>query len=158
MKRNYRRDRRPVRRAGVASAHRGRRNRSRMTDVRGVGIDIVEVRRIEQALDRWGDAFVSRLFTAAEDERARPPHARGIRLAARFAAKEAVMKALGLGWRAMAWREIEILNDPLGKPMVTLRGGAKRAAERQGIAFVLVSLSHTRDLAFASAVAVAPPA
>ncbi|HEX9531352.1 MAG TPA: holo-ACP synthase [bacterium] len=128
-----------------------------MTDVRGVGIDIVEVRRIEQALDRWGDAFVTRLFTVAEDERARPPHARGIRLAARFAAKEAVMKALGLGWRAMAWREIEILNDPLGKPTVTLRGGAKRAAERQGIAVVLISLSHTRDLAFASAVAVAPP-
>jgi holo-[acyl-carrier protein] synthase len=126
--------------------------------LRGVGIDIVEVRRIEQALDRWGDAFVMRLFTPAEDERARPPRARSARLAARFAAKEAVMKALGLGWRAMGWREIEILNDPLGKPTVTLRGGAKRAADRQGIATVLVSLSHTRDLAFASAVAVVPPA
>lgn len=129
-----------------------------MSDIRGLGIDIVEVRRIEQALDRWGDAFVTRLFTAAEDERARPPHARSARLAARFAAKEAVMKALGLGWRAMAWREIEIINDSLGKPTVTLRGGAKLAAERQGVAAILVSLSHTRDLAFASAVAVAPPA
>src|SRR5574341_790966 len=81
-----------------------------MTDIRGLGIDIVEVRRIEQALDRWGDAFVTRLFTAAEDERARSAHARSARLAARFAAKEAVMKALGLGWRAMGWREIEIIN------------------------------------------------
>jgi len=117
----------------------------------------VEVRRIEQALDRWGDAFVTRIFTTAEDERAKPPHARSARLAARFAAKEAVMKALGLGWRAMGWREIEILNDPLGKPTVTLRGGAQRAAERQGIAAVHVSLSHTRALAFASALAISHP-
>ncbi len=122
--------------------------------IRGVGIDIVEVARIEHALDRWGDAFVARIFTTAEDERARSPRARGARLAARFAAKEAVMKALGLGWRAMGWREIEILNDPLGKPTVTLRGGAKHAADRQGIATVLISLSHTRDLAFASALAI----
>src|SRR2546427_6115963 len=115
--------------------------------VRGVGIDIVEVRRIEQALDRWGDAFVTRIFTTAEDERAKPPHARSARLAARFAAKEAVMKALGLGWRAMGWREIEILKDPLGKPTVTLRRGAPRAAEPQGKAAGRTSLSHTRALA-----------
>src|SRR2546428_13062295 len=112
--------------------------------VRGVGIDIVEVRRIEQALDRWGDAFVTRIFTTAEDERAKPPHARSARLAARFAAKEAVMKALGLGWRAMGWREIEILNDPLGKPTVTLRGGAQRAAGRQGIGTIHDLRSPTR--------------
>ncbi|OLD61411.1 MAG: holo-[acyl-carrier-protein] synthase [Armatimonadetes bacterium 13_1_40CM_3_65_7] len=128
-----------------------------MTSIKGVGIDVVEVRRIEQALDRWGDAFVTRIFTVAEDERAKPPHARSARLAARFAAKEAVMKALGLGWRAMGWREIEILNDPLGKPTVTLRGGAQRAAERQGIAAIHVSLSHTRALAFASALAISHP-
>jgi len=67
------------------------------------------------------------------------------------------MKALGLGWRAMGWREIEILNDPLGKPTVTLRGGAQRAAERQGIAAIHVSLSHTRALAFASALAISHP-
>src|SRR2546428_13919820 len=100
--------------------------------VRSDGIDLVEVRRIDQALDRWGDAFVTRIFTTAEDERAKPPHPRSARLAARFAAKEAVMKALGLGWRAMGWREIEIPNDPLGKPTATLRGGARRAAGRQG--------------------------
>src|SRR5439155_22969380 len=75
----------------------------RMASIKGVGTDVVEVRRIEQALDRWGDAFVTRIFTIAEDERAKPPHARSARLAARFAAKEAVMKALGLGWRAMGW-------------------------------------------------------
>src|SRR5438445_10445917 len=122
-----------------------------MASIKGVGIDVVEVRRIEQALDRWGDAFVTRIFTTAEDERAKPPHARSARLAARFAAKEAVMKALGLGWRAMGWREIEILNDPLGKPTVTLRGGAQRTADRQGRAAIQVSLSHTRAHAFALA-------
>ncbi|HEU5300087.1 MAG TPA: holo-ACP synthase, partial [bacterium] len=87
-------------------------------DSRGIGIDVVEVGRIEEALARWGDAFVARVFTAGEDERARHPRARSQRLAARFAAKEAVMKALGLGWRTMAWHEIEIRNDPLGRPTV----------------------------------------
>lgn len=125
-----------------------------LMSIRGVGIDIIEVSRVEQALTRWGDHFVGRLFTAAEAERAGHAHARGQRLAARFAAKEAVMKALGLGWRAMAWREIEILNDPLGRPIVTLTGGARRAADRQGIAEVFVSLSHTHEFACASAMAI----
>jgi holo-[acyl-carrier protein] synthase len=120
-------------------------------------VDIVEVRRIEDAVMRWGDAFVTRIFTTAEHDRAGTTRARTMRLAARFAAKEAVMKALGLGWRAMGWREIEIVNDPLGKPTVTLHGGARRAAERQGIAQVHVSLSHTHELAVASAVALAVP-
>lgn len=121
--------------------------------IRGVGVDIVEVARVEQALARWGESFVSRLFTAAEAERARRPRVRSQRLAARFAAKEAVMKALGLGWRTMAWREIEILNDALGKPTVTLTGGARRAADRQGITGLHVSLAHTHELACAQAVA-----
>ena len=124
--------------------------------LRGVGVDIVEVARIEQAVVRWGETFVSRVFTSAEHERARHRRVRSMRLAARFAAKEAVMKALGLGWRTMAWREIEILNDPLGKPTVTLRGGARQAAEQQGIAQVYLSISHTHELAFASAIAVGP--
>ncbi|MDR7588846.1 MAG: holo-ACP synthase [Armatimonadota bacterium] len=123
----------------------------------GVGVDLVEVRRVERALARWGDAFARRVFTAAELERARAPRARSMRLAARFAAKEAVMKALGLGWRTMGWREIEILHDPLGKPVVALHGHARAAADRQGVAHVLVSLAHTRHLALASAVALAPP-
>lgn len=122
--------------------------------VRGVGSDIVEVARIEHAVARWGESFVTRVFTRAEDERARHPRVRSMRLAARFAAKEAVMKALGLGWRAMAWHEIEVVNDPLGKPMVVLWGGARAAAQEQGISDVLISLSHTHELAFASAIAV----
>lgn len=130
------------------------RRRSVPAHIRGIGVDIVEVQRIEDAVTRWGDMFVGRIFTAAEHERAGTARARSMRLAARFAAKEAVMKALGLGWRAMAWRDIEITNDRLGKPIVTLRGAARKAAQRQGIAHVHVSLSHTHELAFASAVAI----
>lgn len=127
-------------------------------DIRGIGIDVVEVRRIEQALARWGDSFVARIFTPDEDERARHPRARSMRLAARFAAKEAVMKALGLGWRTMAWREIEIRNDSLGRPSVVLRGGAARAAAQRGVGSIHVTLSHTHGLALASALALAAPA
>ena len=122
-------------------------------DIRGIGVDVIEVHRIERALTRWGEAFTGRLFTADEVRRAGPVPTRAMRLAGRFAAKEAVMKALGLGWRRMAWREIEILNDEAGRPVVTLRGGAARAAERLGVSDVLISLTHTRDLAAASAIA-----
>lgn len=122
-------------------------------DVRGIGIDVVEVERIEQAIARWGDAFVLRVFTSDEAERARHPRVRSMRLAARFAAKEAVMKALGLGWRTMAWREIEIRNDPLGRPTVFLTGGAARAAAQQKVGTIHVTLTHTHELALASALA-----
>jgi holo-[acyl-carrier protein] synthase len=122
-------------------------------DIRGIGVDVIEVARIGRALVRWGDLFTRRLFTADEVRRAGPEPTRAMRLAGRFAAKEAVMKALGLGWRRMAWREIEILNDGAGRPMVTLRGGAARAADDLGVSDVLVSLTHTRDLAAASAIA-----
>lgn len=122
-------------------------------DIRGIGIDVIEVPRIDRALARWGEAFTRRLFTADEVRRAGAPPARAMRLAGRFAAKEAVMKALGLGWRRMAWHEIEILNDEAGRPMVTLRGGAARTAAGLGVSEVLISVTHTRDLAAASAIA-----
>lgn len=122
-------------------------------DIRGIGLDVIEVRRIDRALTRWGEVFTRRLFTPDELRRAGSASARAMRLAGRFAAKEAVMKALGFGWRRMAWREIEIVNDDAGRPVVTLHGGAARAAESLGVSAVIVSLTHTRDLAAASAVA-----
>ncbi|MGH2399769.1 MAG: holo-ACP synthase [bacterium] len=121
--------------------------------MRGIGIDVVEVERIEHAIARWGDAFVLRIFTADEAARAGRSRVRSMRLAARFAAKEAVMKALGLGWRTMAWREIEIRNDPAGRPTVLLTGGAARAAAQQGVGTIHVTLTHTHALALASALA-----
>ncbi|MDR7483071.1 MAG: holo-ACP synthase [Armatimonadota bacterium] len=122
----------------------------------GVGVDIVEVARIQRAIARWGDGFVRRIYTAREVERAAGAAVLGPRLAARFAAKEAVMKALGCGWRELAWREIEITNDPQGRPMVHLHGAARRIAAARGIAEVYVALSHTHDHAIANAVAVGP--
>lgn len=120
----------------------------------GLGVDMIEVVRIERAMMRWGDAFVRRLYTPTEIARAdRSAAGRGARLAARFAAKEAVMKALGIGWRRMSWREIEIVNDAQGRPGVQLHGAALRVAQEQGVASVLVTVSHTHDHAVANAVA-----
>ncbi len=119
----------------------------------GLGVDMVEVDRIERAVARWGDAFVRRIYTTREIERAAAAMAQGPRLAARFAAKEAVMKALGVGWRALAWREIEITSDPQGRPVVALHGAARRIADDRGIVTILVTLSHTHEHAVANAVA-----
>ncbi len=121
--------------------------------VLGLGVDVVEVERIERAVARWGDTFVRRIYTAREIERAAAALAQGPRLAARFAAKEAVMKALGVGWRVLAWREIEISNDPQGQPRVQLHGAARRIADERGITAVVVSLSHTHQHAIANAIA-----
>jgi holo-[acyl-carrier protein] synthase len=119
----------------------------------GIGVDVVEVERIERAIARWGNAFVHRIYTAAEIVRARTGVTPAPRLAARFAAKEAVMKALGVGWRALAWRDIEITNDMAGRPVVHLHGSAQRIAAERGVHQVLVALSHTHDHAVAHAVA-----
>lgn len=124
-----------------------------MGEIVGLGVDVVEVERIGRALARWGDRLLHRLFTQAELRRARHPQTRPVRLAARFAAKEAVMKALGVGWRRMAWQEIEIRTAPDGKPTVELHGGARQVARALGVGEVLVSLTHSGALAIASAVA-----
>ena len=121
--------------------------------IRGIGVDIIEVARIRRATVRWGDGFLSRVFTPGERRHAGTSRVFAERLAGRFAAKEAVIKALGLGWNRMAWREIEIQGDPHGRPMVRLSGRAARAAARLGVRAWFVSISHTRDLAVAHAVA-----
>jgi holo-[acyl-carrier protein] synthase len=119
----------------------------------GVGVDIVEVERIERAITRWGEAFIRRIYTPLEVERAAAPIVVGPRMAARFAAKEAVMKALGVGWRDLSWREIEIANDARGRPVVYLHGAARRVAEQRGVKEVLLGISHTHLHAVANAVA-----
>ena len=114
-----------------------------------VGIDLIEIDRIEAAIDRWGERFFKRVYTEAEREHCRD---RAPELAARFAAKEAVMKALGTGIRGVGWREIEVLPNPDGKPLVYLYGGARRKAEALGMGEIAISLSHSRDYALASAI------
>jgi holo-[acyl-carrier protein] synthase len=114
-----------------------------------VGIDLIEIDRIEAAVARWGERFFKRVYTEAEREHCRD---RAPELAARFAAKEAVMKALGTGIRGVGWREIEVLPNRDGKPLVHLYGGARRKAEELGLGAIAISLSHSRDYALASAV------
>jgi holo-[acyl-carrier protein] synthase len=121
--------------------------------IRGIGIDIVEISRVERAAARWGEAFLGRVFTDRERMYAGTAAMSTQRLAGRFAAKEAVMKALGLGWSQMAWREIEIANDPSGKPSVQLSGRAAEVARHLGVDAWSVSIAHTRELAIAQALA-----
>jgi|YNPNPStandDraft_1061719.scaffolds.fasta_scaffold01972_12 holo-[acyl-carrier protein] synthase len=120
-----------------------------------VGVDLVEVTRIAEAVARHGDRFLRRVFTPAEllYTQRRVPE-----LAARFAAKEAVSKALGVGMRMLAregigWREVEVLGDWRGRPEVYLHGRAAERAAELGLTRWAVSLSHTREHAIAFVVA-----
>jgi holo-[acyl-carrier protein] synthase len=123
------------------------------------GVDIVEVARIERAAQRWGERFLRRIYTANELA------AYGLRptsLAARWAAKEAVGKLLGVGLRglggahggtALHWIDIEILSDTTGRPQLRLHGAAAERAQALGLGEVALSLSHTREHAVAFVVA-----
>ncbi len=112
------------------------------------GLDIVEITRIKKALERWGRRFLERVYTEAEIELCQN---RAPELASRFAAKEAVAKAIRDN-TGIVWREIEVLREQNGAPVVHLHGRAKTKAEALGIKGLVVSLSHSRDLAIASVV------
>jgi holo-[acyl-carrier protein] synthase len=124
------------------------------------GIDLIEIERIARAVERWGDRFLDRVYTPAELRRYR---ARTASLAARWAAKEAVAKLLGVGLRGLggagrhedglAWHDIEVLSDAEGRPTLTLYGGAADRAQALGLSAIAISLSHTREHAIASVVA-----
>ena len=114
-----------------------------------IGIDIIETERIESATKQWGERFLNRVYTEAELKicRDRIPS-----LAARFAAKEAVMKVLGTGTKGAGWREIEILADGNGKPLVKLHGRARNKAEELNLGEICISLSDTKQHAVAVAI------
>lgn len=122
------------------------------------GIDLVECHRIAEVLERHGDRFLARILTDRERATAGRfadpvPHVAG-----RFAAKEAVLKVLGTGWRgAIAWTDIEVTNDAMGQPHVTLRAACAQVAADRGIGRVLLSITHTPHYAAASAIALAAP-
>jgi holo-[acyl-carrier protein] synthase len=119
--------------------------------VTSVGVDATEIARIEAALGRFGDRFLERVYTPAEADRYRH---RVRELAARFAGKEAVSKALGTGMRwGVCWRQIEIMPDGRGKPLVRLYGAAAARAAELGLTHFAISLTHTDDLALAFVVA-----
>jgi len=116
----------------------------------GTGIDVVEVPRVAAAMERFGRRFVERIFTEQEirycDSKANPAE----RFAARFAAKEAAMKALGTGWNhGVRWRDIEVCRQRGGRPTVVFYGKAAEFAAKLGAVHVALSLSHTAELAIA---------
>ena len=120
------------------------------------GIDLVDCPRIEGMVREHGERFVNRVFTAAEQAYAAANKDRIEKLAGRFAAKEAVLKLMGTGWRGkIAWTDIEVVNNKAGQPKVNLCGEVKKIAERLGIKHISVSITHTANFAIASAVALA---
>jgi len=120
------------------------------------GIDLVDFPRIEQMIERHGDRFINRVFTPAEQEYARAHRNSVETYAGRFAAKEAILKLVGTGWRGkIAWTDIEVTNNPSGQPEVTLSGEVKAIAEKMAIRQISVSITHTANFAIASAVALA---
>jgi holo-[acyl-carrier protein] synthase len=110
------------------------------------GVDIIEIPRVGQVLGRYGQRFLDRVFTPEEISycRGRPPN-----LAARFAAKEATMKALGTGTCGVGWKDIEVARKESGEPSIKLHGRAERRAQRLGVQEVALSLSHSREYAVA---------
>ncbi len=120
------------------------------------GIDLVDCPRIEEMVSRHGERFVKRVFTAAEQAYAEANKNKIEKLAGRFAAKEAVLKLMGTGWRGkIAWTDIEIVNNTAGVPEVTLSGEVEKIAGQLGIKHISVSITHTANFAIASAVAMA---
>ena len=116
-----------------------------------VGIDIIEVDRVSKVYQRHGERFLKRVFTDAEVRQCR---GKPTRLAGRFAAKEAISKALGTGLRGVAWREMEIVQLRSGRPTVTLHGNAKRRAELLGISAFDVSIADLKAFSIAVAIAI----
>jgi holo-[acyl-carrier protein] synthase len=111
-----------------------------------IGVDIIEIYRIRDAVSRWGDRFLRRVYTVSELELY---HDKVESLAVRFAGKEAAMKALNTSGVTLSWLEVEILSEINGKPLVNLYGQARDQAQRLGLSGLEVSLSHSRENAIA---------
>jgi holo-[acyl-carrier protein] synthase len=120
------------------------------------GIDLVDFERIQGMLDKHPERFMDRVFTPTEQADADKNKNRIEKLAGRFAAKEAVMKLIGTGWRdGIAWTDIEVVNNPLGQPIVNVSGKVEQLAEQNGIEQITLSITHTSNFAIASVVALA---
>jgi len=119
------------------------------------GIDLVEFSRIERMVSKHDQRFLDRVFTERERQDAEAAAKKRIeKLAGRFAAKEAVLKLIGTGWRGkIAWTDIEVVNNELGEPKVRISGEVERIADDKGIEDITLSITHTGNFAMASAVA-----
>lgn len=115
-----------------------------------LGLDLTEVARVSEMLERWGDRFLARVFNPGEILlRRRNPRALAEHVAGRFAAKEAAMKALGTGWRGIAFKEIFVGRHPSGKPRLEFRGRALERARALKVVSAELSITHARTLAAA---------
>jgi holo-[acyl-carrier protein] synthase len=116
----------------------------------GTGVDLAEVTRIKLSIERFGPRFTERIYTPAEIAYVERKANRYERYAARFAAKEAGMKAIGTGWsHGVRWQDFEVANLPSGKPTLRLHGVAARIAEKLGVRNVSLSITHTAELGMA---------
>lgn len=119
----------------------------------GHGIDLVECSRLADMIERHGERFLKRVFTKSELAYSRGKKREIEHLAGRFAAKEAVLKVLGTGWRdGIAWTDIEVVNNPAGQPLVRLTGKCREIADGLHMASIHLSISHTSTHAMASAI------
>ena len=114
------------------------------------GVDMIEIPRVRRVAERYGQRFFNRVYTEREQRYCR---GRAPQLATRFAAKEAVMKALGTGIRGVPWKDVEVVRRPGRAPTIELHGKAAAHAERMGIRQIAVSLSHSNEMAIAFVVA-----
>jgi holo-[acyl-carrier protein] synthase len=127
-------------------------------DILGIGTDIVECPRIGRMIELHGELFLRRVYTEREIRYCQGRKHAIEHFSGRWAAKEAILKAIGTGWsRGVCWTDLEVRNRPDGRPEVRVRGGARDAALARGIGDILVSISHCRTYATAYALAVARP-
>ncbi len=120
----------------------------------GHGVDLAEVQRVRRSVERFGDRFLERVFTKSERVYAGDGPRRYEHLAARFAAKEAVLKALGTGWaQGVGWTDIEVAREASGRPVLVLHGKAREMAESLGVRRWHLSMTHTGTMAMASVIA-----
>ena len=118
-----------------------------------MGVDIAEVERIREAIERHGDSFLRRLYTAKERDYCEQFKNKYERYAGRFAAKEAAMKALGTGWRrGVRWVDLEVVREKSGRPALALSGEAARIAEQLGVKHIALSITHTERQALAQVI------
>ena len=116
----------------------------------GTGVDLAEVPRIKASIERFGDRFIGRIYTAAEIAYVEHKANKYERYAARFAAKEAGMKAIGTGWgHGVSWKDFEVINLPSGKPTMQFHGVAAQIADRLGVKNVALSITHTPETGMA---------
>ena len=128
-------------------------------EILGIGTDIIECPRIGKMIEQHGELFLRRVYTEREIRYCQSRKHAIEHFAGRWAAKEAILKALGTGWsRGVSWTDMEIRNGITGQPKVLVRGGAKEAALQRGVGDLLVTISHCRTYATAYALAVGPSA